>query len=259
MEPRDTINDNKSTTTLSPGKIDVYHIFLASPGDVDAEREHVRRFFERYNKLTAQLWKVRFEVVDWENYSTSGVGRPQELITQQTLTKYQGSLALVIGIMAQRFGSPTGEADSGTEEEFNWAMESNQDTGFPEVKWFFRKVDSLVIPPDPTAAASALEQWTKVLAFRKRMQDLNNPVFYAEYPSVEGFRDVIDRDLERWLVSPKCSSRPTTSACDSSFPPSIWQILCLPTPTTQVAWLSAMYSLPRMFARTRHQSKSPRI
>ncbi|MCG8364177.1 MAG: hypothetical protein MJA27_12715 [Pseudanabaenales cyanobacterium] len=34
---------------------------------------------------------IQLEVVDWENYSIIGVGRPQELITQQTLEKYRGS------------------------------------------------------------------------------------------------------------------------------------------------------------------------
>lgn len=169
---------------LSSQQISQYHIFLASPGDVSTERQHVRQFFERYNRQTAQLWNVRFEVVDWENYSTTGVGRPQELITQQTLEKYRDSLALVIDIMSQRFGSPTGNADSGTEEEFNWAMKSHQQNGFPEIKWFFRKVNTLEMPTDPDAAMRAVEQWKKVLAFRKQMQDLNNPIFYTEYPGV---------------------------------------------------------------------------
>ena len=48
----------------------------------------------------------------------------------------------------------------------------------------------------------ALEQWQRVLAFRKRMQDLNNPVFYAEYPSSAGFADVFERDLNQWLADP---------------------------------------------------------
>src|ERR1051325_1451395 len=102
-----------------------YHVFLASPGDVPSERQMVRQFFERYNRQASQLWGVRFEVVDWENYATVGVGRPQELITQQTLERFRSSLALVIGIMGQRFGSPTGKAESGTEEEFRWSFESN--------------------------------------------------------------------------------------------------------------------------------------
>jgi GTPase SAR1 family protein len=187
----------------TPNPLSQYHVFLASPGDVGAERQYVRRFFDEYNRHTAHLWRARFDVVDWENYATIGIGRPQELITQQTLEKYRTSLALVIGIMGQRFGSPSGKAESGTEEEFNWAIESHKASGFPEVKWFFRKVDKLEgLPADPAEAIKALEQWQKVLSFRKRMQDLNSPVFYAEYPSPAGFAEVFARDLNQWLADP---------------------------------------------------------
>ncbi|HVQ38703.1 MAG TPA: NACHT domain-containing protein, partial [Pyrinomonadaceae bacterium] len=187
----------------TPNPLSQYHVFLASPGDVGVERQYVRRFFDEYNRHTAHIWRARFEVVDWENYATIGVGRPQELITQQTLEKHRASLALVIGIMAQRFGSPSGKAESGTEEEFNWAMESHKATGFPEIKWFFRKVDKLELPSDPDEADAALDQWKKVRAFRKRMQDLNNPVFYAEYPNSAGFAEVFERDLNQWLADPE--------------------------------------------------------
>lgn len=127
--------------SLTPIPVQVYHVFLASPGDVNAERQHVRRFFDDYNRHTAHLWNAEFRVIDWENYATIGVGRPQELITQQTLEKFKGSLALVVGIMAQRFGSPSGKAESETEEEFHWAKECHDATGFPEIKWLFRKVE----------------------------------------------------------------------------------------------------------------------
>jgi len=188
--------------SLAPPSVSVYHIFLASPGDVGAERQYVRRFFDEYNRHTAHIWQARFEVIDWENYATIGVGRPQELISQQTLEKYRDSLALVVGIMGQGFGSPSGKAESGTEEEFNWAMESHKKAGFPEIKWFFRKVDKLELPADPDEADAALDQWKKVRAFRKRMQDLSNPVFSTEYPGAAGFAEVFERDLNHWLADP---------------------------------------------------------
>jgi hypothetical protein len=186
--------------SVEPVAIRQYHVFLASPGDVNDERQKVRHFFERYNRHTAQLWGVRFEVVDWENYATIGVGRPQELITAQTLERFRGSLALVIGIMAQRFGSPTGKAESGTEEEFNWALESHHHTGFPEIKWFFRRIERFVAPADLAEIEHALEQWKRVRTFRESLQKLDPPVFYAEYPDVTGFQDVFDNDLSRWLT-----------------------------------------------------------
>src|SRR4051812_10983987 len=108
---------NHEKSALAPALIKQYHVFLASPSDVNSERQQVRKFFEKLNRHTALLWNVRFEVIDWENYSSIGVGRPQELITTQTLERFENSLALVIGLMAQKFGSPTGVAESGTEEE----------------------------------------------------------------------------------------------------------------------------------------------
>jgi len=187
--------------TLAPKKIDTYHVFLASPGDVAKEREQVREFFTNYNRHTAHMWNARFEVIDWENYATAGVGRPQELITKQTLEKYRDSLALVIGIMAQRFGSPSGKAESGTEEEFNWAMEAHKKSGWPEIKWFFRKAEQLDgLPADPDELSKALDQWRKVLAFRTRMKDMNDPVFYTEYPAADQFTKVLERDLNLWLA-----------------------------------------------------------
>jgi GTPase SAR1 family protein len=190
--------------TLTPRMTRTYHVFLASPGDVSAERQAVRRFFDDYNRHTAHIWNARFEVIDWENYSTVGVGHPQELITKQTLERFRNSLALVIGIMAQRFGSPTGKAESGTKEEFEWAMEVHKETGFPEIKWFFRKIDKLDgLSTDPSEAIKALEQWQKVQAFRQRMQDLNDPVFYTEYPGESGFAKVFEHDLNLWLAAPE--------------------------------------------------------
>lgn len=189
--------------TLPPKQISVFYVFLASPGDMTREREHVRRFFERYNRHTAHLWGARFEVVDWENYASVGVGRPQELITKQTLERFRDSLALVVGIMAQRFRSPTGLAESGTEEEFNWALESYRKTGYPEIKWFFRRIDSFIAPPNPDEIGKALEQWRKVCVFRKQIQEASPPMFAAEYAGAENFRDVFDNDLSRWLADPK--------------------------------------------------------
>ena len=74
--------------------------------------------------------------------------------------------------MGQWFGSPTGKAESGTEEEFNRALESHQQSSFPEIKWFFRRIDRFIAPPDPEEIEHALEQWKKVRAFRERLQTL---------------------------------------------------------------------------------------
>ncbi|HXT64853.1 MAG TPA: NACHT domain-containing protein [Pyrinomonadaceae bacterium] len=212
---------------LTPVPLKQYHIFLASPSDVNDERKLVRQFFERYNRHTAQLWGVRFEVIDWENFATVGIGRVQELITKQTLQRFKDSLALVIGIMGQRFGSPTGKADSGTEEEFEWAFENNRQYGSPEIKWFFKRIERFEAPPDPDEIAEALKQWERVRAFRAKFE---NEIYSLLYDA-GNFRDVFESDLSRWLADrarpwiPELSPRGITGMPTQTAPNEYYEIL----------------------------------
>src|SRR6201992_138065 len=181
-------------------QLDEYHVFLASPGDVGVDRDAVRSYFEDLSRTTSVSLGIRFEVVDWENFATSGLGRPQALITGQTLEQFRDSLALVIVIMAQRFGSPTGEAESGTEEEVRWALEAHAEVGFPEVKFFFREVDQFVAPADPDQLLAAVDQGQRVRAFRGEIEG-SRSALYAAYGSADSFASVLRRDLDTWIYS----------------------------------------------------------
>lgn len=195
---------------ITPQEIDRYHVFLASPGDMNTERRVVREFFAEYNRTIATRWNVQFDVIDWENYSTAGVGNPQSLITEQTLERFKGSLALVIGLMGRHFGSPTEAYESGTEEEYEWALEQNRKTGFPEIKMFFRKGDGFSEPTGDIAKIEvALEQFKKVQAFKKRISERGgHHLYYKEFADDE-FASVFRNDLLVWLSEP---DRPWGSA-----------------------------------------------
>jgi hypothetical protein len=185
---------------MQPKIIREYHIFLASPSEVDAERKEVRDFFESFNRHTAARWNVRFTVVDWENYSNIGIGRPQELITKQTLEKFRDSLVLVVGIMGQRFGSPTGTHESGTEEEFEWSLNAYLQAGFPEIKWFFRNIEGFQTKTsEPEEIEKALEQWKKVRAFKQKLAANQPPLYYGTFSDSADFREKFREDLSRWL------------------------------------------------------------
>ena len=99
--------------------------------------------------------------------------------------------------MAQRFGTSTGKAESGTEEEFRWALEQNQQHRFPEIKWFFRRIERFDAPSDPDEIAKALEQWNNVRAFKAELQKI--PIFYGEYEK-GGFKEAFERALNQWLI-----------------------------------------------------------
>lgn len=189
---------------IEPGRLEVYRVFLASPGDVDKERKSVRRFFEDYNRNIGEFNGVRFDVLNWEHYANAGAGRPQKLIIEQLLERYRGSLALFIGILAQRFGTPTGKYKSGTEEEFDWAFKNRENSDWPQIKLFIRRIEKVEFPADLEEAQAALEQWKMVKAFRAKVQqEGENQLFYQTYNDLENFREVLGNDLTRWLADPK--------------------------------------------------------
>jgi len=88
-------------------------------------------------------------------------GRAQALINKQI-----GTYDIFIGIMWKRFGSPTGAAASGTEEEFRLAYDLwHQQALSPHIAFYFCNAPSPVPESDEEIA-----QLAKVMAFRKELQ-----------------------------------------------------------------------------------------
>lgn len=183
---------------MEPDMRGVYHIFIASPGDVQGERDTIRGYFSHLNRTVAPTWGVQFEVVDWEKYSTAGVGRPQELITAQTLERFRASLVLVIVVMAQRFGTPSADHESGTQEEIEWALASKEATGYPEVKFFFRHIQDFIAPPERKQIMEAFAQWERVCEFRDELKAEQSSLV-REYPDAESFETALKQDLDIWI------------------------------------------------------------
>lgn len=141
---------------------------------MNEERQMVRNFFEGYNRNIANRQNLEFKVIDWENYSNSGVGRTQALITKQTLDVFKNSLVMVVGLLGQRFGTPTDIYESGTEEEIVTAIRFRKEQGkWPEIKWFFRETWGKQGPPkNPGQSKEAGDQWQEVLDFKDRKDRL---------------------------------------------------------------------------------------
>src|SRR5688500_12688313 len=90
-------------------------VFVASPGDVAQEREAVAEVISEFNSTWGRRLGVFLEVVRWETHSFPAAGTDaQSVINEQIGDEYD----IFIGILWKRFGSPTGRAGSGTEEEF---------------------------------------------------------------------------------------------------------------------------------------------
>ena len=141
-------------------------------------------------------------MIDWENYSDIGLGRPQEIITKQTLEKYKDSLVLFIGLLGQRFGTPTGDNESGTEEEFQIAHAYRKEHGdYPEIKWFFRKGwGKTGIPTNSEDLRIAGDQTAKVEAFQKTLWKEGKQQSYTKsFQTSDEFPNILEQDLLRWL------------------------------------------------------------
>ena len=113
-------------------------VFIASPGDVSDSRNFVRHAVERINRLVAEDNGFLLEPIGWEDIPPGKGNRAQEIINP-----YINAASIFIGILHRRFGQPTGEAESGTEEEYNlieqrWVNEEPK----PEVLMYFKKIPS---------------------------------------------------------------------------------------------------------------------
>jgi hypothetical protein len=175
--------------------IQLVKVFLASPEDVAREGEIVRDTLEAINRALGEKEGIQFRVINWKTDSFPEYGNDaQALLNQQIADMFQYDL--FIGIMWNRFGTPTPRAESGTEEEFNRAVESLEINGKPEIMFYFNKA------PYSFTATRETEQKTKVLQFRERVQSKGLP---HDYDGAEDFRQNFRNHIETWLVkkSPK--------------------------------------------------------
>lgn len=128
-------------------------ITIASPGGVNSEREAARAAVERLSVVIAPRLGCMLSVVMWED-EPPGYGRPQSRINERF-----DNADIFIGIIHQRWGTPTGHYSSGFEEEFSRALERRRAEGVPEIQLYVKDIAAELLE-DP---GRQLEQ---VLAFR---------------------------------------------------------------------------------------------
>jgi hypothetical protein len=101
----------------------VYNVMIASPSDVQPERNIVRNVVHEWNAVNASTQKTVLLPVSWETHSTPSMGdRPQAIINKQILKDSD----LLIAAFWTRLGTPTGAAASGTVEEIEEHVKANK-------------------------------------------------------------------------------------------------------------------------------------
>jgi hypothetical protein len=189
---------------------DKIRIFVASPGDVQDEREQLGRVVQELNTTLSALAPERglvLELVKWESHTRPGMGADaQDVVNRQlSIADYD----IFIGIMWRRLGTPTKRAKSGTEEEFQLARNSWKENRRPrEILFYFCQA-----PAGPPGTEEEAEQLLKVIRFRN---ELTREGLIWEYPDHPAFADLVRPHLVQVISSILRPERPPSEAAKTA-------------------------------------------
>lgn len=155
-----------------------YRLLIASPSDVEEEREIAVRVIQEWNDLYAYTRGVVLLPLRWETHSAPEYGiRPQEVINRAIVDQCD----LLVGIFWTRIGTPTGVADSGTLEEIARVAKAGK-----PIMLYFSKVG---VDPEQID----LTQLDKLKAFKAATY---SNALVEPYKTQVEFRDKFARQLE---------------------------------------------------------------
>ena len=166
----------------------VLRVFVASPGDVADARKRLEKVVEELNYTWSRAFRVRLELLRWETHAYPGMGEdPQDVINRQL-----GEFDIFLGIMWMRFGTPTGRAGSGTEEEFDRARRRyDADPKAIRMMFYFRQAAR------PKLASPDRKQAAAVRRFRKKVE--RSGMFCWNYRTPGEFERLVRQHLSRQI------------------------------------------------------------
>ncbi|ESU28865.1 hypothetical protein FLJC2902T_14620 [Flavobacterium limnosediminis JC2902] len=164
-----------------PELISKYKIFLASPSDLSEERESIDQVVEELNLTFGSQNNIILELQKWETNSAPAIGSEGlQSIINNDIPEYD----LFIGLLWMKFGTPTKEYGSGTEEEFNIAHQKFiKDNNSVQILFYFKNS-----APQSLTEINP-EQLTKIRDFKSSLGEKN--VLYWEF----NLKDELERLL----------------------------------------------------------------
>jgi Domain of unknown function (DUF4062) len=158
-----------------PELISKYRIFLASPSDLSDERESITEVIDELNLTYGNPNNIVLELLKWETNSAPAIGNNglQSIINNDIKT-----YDLFIGLLWMKFGTPTIEYGSGTEEEFNIAYKKYKENNnsLQILLYFKNAVPKSLNDINP-------EQLAKVQNFKSTLGEKN--ILFWDYNSNE--------------------------------------------------------------------------
>jgi hypothetical protein len=181
-----------------PFRAETYRVLIASPSDLNEERQAVTDAINEWNAEHAVAEGVVLLPVRWETHArpTAGV-RPQQAINDQIVANSD----IVIGLFWTRFGTDTGVAESGTVEEIDQFVAALK----PTMLYFSRR------PVDPNKID--LKQHQRLRAFKEATY---KTALVGDFTTVDGLRQTILRDLTRQVRDLRGGRRVATRKLDET-------------------------------------------
>ena len=173
-----------------PGtQVQIARVVVASPGDARPEAKAVAGVIEEINRSVGTDHGVRLEAVNWETHAFPGLHEdgPQGLIDPLLQI---GECEILLAIFWKRFGTPTGQALSGTAHEIRLAYQLWKDTGRPQVMVYFNQEAYA-----PKSAEEAL-QWVQVLQFKGEFPQEG---LWWDYEGLEQFKNLVRGHLTNYI------------------------------------------------------------
>lgn len=155
----------------------VIPVMIASPGDVQQEREEVRKAIYSWNDVNSKNTSMILNPIGWETHGAPEMGdRAQALINKRLLNDCD----LLIAIFWTRIGTPTGGYESGTVEEIERHMAENK----PTMIYFSKKpVDYEKVDRD---------QYDLLMDKKKEWREKGR---IEEFATLEEFKEKLNRQL----------------------------------------------------------------
>ena len=106
-----------------PKSVIQYSLLISCPGDIKEEINCVEECVTQFNTLYSDALGIEIVTKHWRksSYAQSG-GKPQALLNEQFVNDCDAAVA----ILWTRFGTPTDEYGSGTEEEVEIMLSSGK-------------------------------------------------------------------------------------------------------------------------------------
>jgi len=202
------------------GSLRIYKIFIASPGDVVAERRIAFDVIDELNQVYESQGKdYRLEVRAWERHSHPDIGLPQAVIKKQIPIE---ECDIFIGVFWKRFGTPTGSVRpsdgrpylSGTEEEIDIAIAARKTSSNQRpVIMLYRKTD---LTPDLGSDEDHV-QYAKVIEFfRQCKPGGEHPALVGEFEE-NHCQDLLKQNLLRVIADFESSQPQPVSPVATKF------------------------------------------